>query len=211
MARTPYIRYVRHRNFNRLRNSKRTLAFLNEQAARLSMTPEQVWNDLMKAQGLTAAQVAALTPEPEPEPGGGLPDADADWANGQGVFRFTAGAADLGGIPVAGINQMTGGLPQIGTPGDGQPADVKVTVMSIDQAGAITFNIMLLDADAEVNTPISTYSARNAQVIDADGTVYFSGTLGSVGSPDNESGAVIAGAVMLEDGVDYALVVAAAA
>lgn len=63
MARTPHMRHVRHRSFDRLRHSRRFRQFLEEQGERLFMSPEDVFNDLMKAQGLTAEQVAAREPE----------------------------------------------------------------------------------------------------------------------------------------------------
>lgn len=58
MARTPHLRYVRHRRYDRLRHSTRFKAFLAEQADRLGVTPEDVF-ELMKA-GATAEQITQL-------------------------------------------------------------------------------------------------------------------------------------------------------
>ena len=63
MARTPHMRYVRHRNFNRLRHSTHFKAFLEEQADRLETTAEDVFN-LMKNAGYTAEEIANLSAVP---------------------------------------------------------------------------------------------------------------------------------------------------
>ena len=64
MARYLRARYVRHRHFNRIRHSTAFKGFLAEQADRLSMTEEEVF-DLMKA-GASADDIRNTAPEPQP-------------------------------------------------------------------------------------------------------------------------------------------------
>ena len=52
-------RYVRHRTYDRLRHSERFLKWLDEQAERLLMTAQEVFEDLLVAQGLSYEQVKA--------------------------------------------------------------------------------------------------------------------------------------------------------
>jgi hypothetical protein len=54
--RTPHIRYVRHRDLDRLRHSTIFLNWLNFQATRLSLTVQQIFNSMKT--GLTAAQIS---------------------------------------------------------------------------------------------------------------------------------------------------------
>lgn len=62
-------RYVRHRVYDRLRHSARFLKWLDGQAARLEMTSQEVFEELLVDQGLTYEQVEGLpAPEPEPDP-----------------------------------------------------------------------------------------------------------------------------------------------
>lgn len=65
---TPHLRYVRYRHYSRIRHSRKLKAFLAAQATRLDLDPEVVFNVLMKEQGLTAEQIAAL-PNDAPIPG----------------------------------------------------------------------------------------------------------------------------------------------
>lgn len=60
-------RYVRHRTYDRLRHSEQFLKWLDEQAERLLMTAQEVFEDLLVAQGLSYEQVEAL-PDGVPEP-----------------------------------------------------------------------------------------------------------------------------------------------
>lgn len=57
-------RYVRHRKFNRLRHSRRFLKWLDVQADRLDVAPEDVFN-LMVANHLSYQQVENLDEFPE--------------------------------------------------------------------------------------------------------------------------------------------------
>lgn len=64
MARYLRARYVRHRHFNRIRHSTAFKGFLAEQATRLGMEEEAVF-DLMK-QGYTADDIRNLSEDPTP-------------------------------------------------------------------------------------------------------------------------------------------------
>lgn len=65
MARLPYLRHVRHRQYDRVRHSSRLIAWLSEQAVRLGNTAQDIfW--MLKA-GMTAAQIADTAP-PVPAP-----------------------------------------------------------------------------------------------------------------------------------------------
>ncbi|QDB70871.1 hypothetical protein [Pseudomonas virus PBPA162] len=64
-------RYVRHRKLERLRHSTWFLAWLEEQAQRLSFSKSYILDTLLRQQGYTFEQIEAMTnevPEPEPEP-----------------------------------------------------------------------------------------------------------------------------------------------
>lgn len=61
-------RYVRYRNYLQLRHSTRFRKWLDEQATRLEMTPQRVFEELMIQGGMSAAQVEAV-PTPTPEGG----------------------------------------------------------------------------------------------------------------------------------------------
>lgn len=61
MARTPHLRHVRYRQFDRLRHGSNFAAWLAEQAARLSVTPRLIYDTLLVAQQLTAEQVEQVT------------------------------------------------------------------------------------------------------------------------------------------------------
>lgn len=63
MARTPYIRHLRHSSLERTRHSNRFLARLEEQADRLSITASAVFAMLISS---NAKAVEATEPE-EPE------------------------------------------------------------------------------------------------------------------------------------------------
>lgn len=65
MSGTPYIRHLRHRNYDRTRHSQRFNEWLDEQATRLGITAEEVF-DLLK-EGMSAVEVEQ-EPEPEPDP-----------------------------------------------------------------------------------------------------------------------------------------------
>ena len=60
-------RYVRHRVYDRLRHSEQFLKWLDCQAERLLMEPQEVFEDLLIAQELSYEQVEAL-PDGVPEP-----------------------------------------------------------------------------------------------------------------------------------------------
>ena len=53
-------RYVRHRTYDRLRHSEQFLKWLDQQAERLLMTAQEVFEDLLVAQGFSYEQVEAL-------------------------------------------------------------------------------------------------------------------------------------------------------
>ena len=59
-------RYVRHRIYDRTRHSKHFLSWLDAQATRLLIEPDELFNDLLVAQGLSFEQVEAM-PDGEPE------------------------------------------------------------------------------------------------------------------------------------------------
>ena len=67
MSRTPHIRYVRHRSFDRLQHSEQFLQWMDAQADRLESTPKDVFEILMVQMGMTAQQVEALGEIP-PQP-----------------------------------------------------------------------------------------------------------------------------------------------
>lgn len=55
-------RYVRHRSFDRLRHSRKFLAWLDEQADRLTLTAQFIFEQLLVAMGLTFEQVEDVAP-----------------------------------------------------------------------------------------------------------------------------------------------------
>ena len=63
MARTPRIRHLRHRDFDRARHSSRFLAWLDAQADRLAKTAKEVFALLV---GSSAQEVEALASASEP-------------------------------------------------------------------------------------------------------------------------------------------------
>lgn len=61
-------RYVRYRHFLKLRYSTHFKRWLEEQGTRLGITGQEVFDNLLIAQSMSAQQVEAIpTPEPEPE------------------------------------------------------------------------------------------------------------------------------------------------
>lgn len=64
----PRPRYVRHRTFEQARHSRRFKSWLDEQATRLGMTAEELFNNLLVGEGLSFEQIEARQPEPEPDP-----------------------------------------------------------------------------------------------------------------------------------------------
>lgn len=64
MARTPHLRYVRHRRFDKLRYGTIEKEFIHAQATRLGLTDSVLFNTLMKSMGLTADEIVALASSP---------------------------------------------------------------------------------------------------------------------------------------------------
>lgn len=60
MSRITHARYLRHRRFERVRHSTHFRTFLEEQATRLTITAEQVFNELMVKLGYTATDIANM-------------------------------------------------------------------------------------------------------------------------------------------------------
>jgi hypothetical protein len=67
MARVPYVRYLRYRDYDRLRYSNVFSSWLNAVAAKLGETSEAVFN-VMKEHRYTAAQVDAMARASETAP-----------------------------------------------------------------------------------------------------------------------------------------------
>ena len=65
MARTPRIRHLRHRDFDRVRHSSRFLAWLDAQAARLEKTAKQIF--ALLAGGASAQEVEGMATPAAPE------------------------------------------------------------------------------------------------------------------------------------------------
>lgn len=57
--RIPHAKHVRHASYDRMRHAGNFKSFIDDQAERLSLEPNEVLDELMKKQGLSAAQVAA--------------------------------------------------------------------------------------------------------------------------------------------------------
>ena len=60
----PYPRYVRHRQFDRLRHSKKFLALLDDQAARLGVSDREIYEELLVGRQMSFAEIASLAGYP---------------------------------------------------------------------------------------------------------------------------------------------------
>lgn len=142
MARTPYLRYVRHRAYRRLRHSNYTQVWLDEQATRLGMTSQELWEDLLVEQKMTAVQVEAIPTPPEP------------------AAPTVTTAAAITGTPTVGQT-----LTQSGAAFDGEPTPT-VTYQwqadAVDIASATTTAYLLTSAE-ETKTITCIVTATNSE------------------------------------------------
>lgn len=67
MARTPHLRYVRHRTYERFRQSHHRREWLEDRADALGVSPETIFNVLLRQMQMTSEQISALTEFPAPD------------------------------------------------------------------------------------------------------------------------------------------------
>lgn len=192
----PYPRYVRHRQFDRLRQSRKFLDWLDGQAARLSLTAQVIFEEFLVGQGLTVIQVENLIAgitilvSPTPLVVGDMATVTVTVPTGWTIATITATGATLSGSgltsPAARTYTAPSGAVTITVTGtDAQEQAVSRSVTVTAQAKLLTLTATVSPSPAEVDDVVTlTFNTAPDSVTALQGgtplTVSGSGTTWTV-------------------------------